>query len=95
MKCEPDSKLRVLAGTLLSGQIAEKVSKSQKKWLEAIQTRINFTSEILGSMKNVKMLGLTGQMFNMIQALRDDEIAKSKKFRQVQAYYISIGLCLS
>ncbi|RYC65696.1 hypothetical protein CHU98_g529 [Xylaria longipes] len=79
-----------LAGTLLSGQIADKVSKTQKAWLEAIQTRINFTSEILGSMKNVKMLGLTGQMFNMIQALRDDEIAKSKKFRQVQAYNTSI-----
>ncbi|KAI0465937.1 P-loop containing nucleoside triphosphate hydrolase protein [Xylaria cf. heliscus] len=79
-----------IAGTLLSGQIADKVSKSQKTWLEAIQSRINFTSEILGSMKNVKMLGLTGKMFNMIQALRDDEIAKSKKFRQVQAYYISI-----
>ncbi|KAI8944427.1 P-loop containing nucleoside triphosphate hydrolase protein [Xylaria longipes] len=79
-----------IAGTLLSGQIADKVSKTQKAWLEAIQTRINFTSEILGSMKNVKMLGLTGQMFNMIQALRDDEIAKSKKFRQVQAYNTSI-----
>ncbi|KAI0543772.1 P-loop containing nucleoside triphosphate hydrolase protein [Xylaria curta] len=79
-----------IAGTLLSGQIADKVSKSQKTWLEAIQTRINFTSEILGSMKSVKMLGLTGQMFNMIQALRDDEISQSKKYRRVQAYYISI-----
>ncbi|KAI0423684.1 P-loop containing nucleoside triphosphate hydrolase protein [Xylaria sp. FL1042] len=79
-----------IAGTLLSGQIADKVSKSQKTWLEAIQTRINFTSEILGSMKNVKMLGLTGQMFGMIQDLRGDEIAKSKKYRQVQSYYVSI-----
>ncbi|GAW18308.1 hypothetical protein ANO14919_077830 [Xylariales sp. No.14919] len=79
-----------IAGTLLSGQIADKVSKNQKTWLEAIQTRINFTSEILGSMKNVKMLGLTGHMFNLIQNLRDDEIEKSKKYRQVQAYYISI-----
>ncbi|KAI1176082.1 P-loop containing nucleoside triphosphate hydrolase protein [Nemania sp. FL0916] len=79
-----------IAGTILSGQIANKVSKSQKTWLEAIQTRINFTSEILGSMKNVKMLGLTAQMFNMIEALRDDEIAKSKEFRKVQAYSVSI-----
>ncbi|KAI0858183.1 P-loop containing nucleoside triphosphate hydrolase protein [Xylaria cubensis] len=79
-----------IAGTLLSGQIADKVSKTQKIWLEAIQARINFTSEILGSMKSVKMLGLTGQMFSMIQALRDDEISKSKRYRRVQAYYISI-----
>ncbi|KAI0508944.1 P-loop containing nucleoside triphosphate hydrolase protein [Xylaria bambusicola] len=79
-----------IAGTLLSGQIANKVSKTQKTWLEYIQTRINFTSEILGSMKNVKMLGLTRHMFDTIQNLRDDEIAKSKKYRQVQAYYISI-----
>ncbi|KAI0906085.1 P-loop containing nucleoside triphosphate hydrolase protein [Ustulina deusta] len=79
-----------IVGTLLSGQIADRVSKSQKTWLEAIQTRINFTSEILGSMKNIKMLGLTGHMFNVIQKLRGDEIAKSKKYRQVQAYYVSI-----
>ncbi|KAI1313225.1 P-loop containing nucleoside triphosphate hydrolase protein [Xylaria venustula] len=76
-----------IAGTLLSGQIADKVSKNQKTWLGAIQTRINFTSEILGSMKSVKMLGLTEQMFNKIQSLRSDEIAKSTKYRQVQAYY--------
>ncbi|KAI0115560.1 P-loop containing nucleoside triphosphate hydrolase protein [Nemania sp. FL0031] len=79
-----------IAGTFLSGQIADKVSKSQKKWLESIQTRINFTSEILGSMKNVKMLGLTGQMSKMIQALRDDEIAKSKRYRRVQVYSVSL-----
>ncbi|KAI0803754.1 P-loop containing nucleoside triphosphate hydrolase protein [Xylaria sp. FL0064] len=79
-----------IAGTLLAGQIADKVSKSQRTWLEAIQTRINFTSEVLGSMMNVKMLGLTEQMFNMIQELRSDEIAKSKKYRQVQSYYVSI-----
>lgn len=79
-----------IVGTVLSGQIADKVSKSQKTWLESIQTRINFTSEILGSMKNVKMLGLTGQMSNMIQALRDDEIARSKRFRRIQAYSVSI-----
>ncbi|KAK5633576.1 hypothetical protein RRF57_009290 [Xylaria bambusicola] len=60
-----------IAGTLSSGQIADKVSKAQKTWLEFIQTR------------------LTRQMLNAIQTLRDAEIAKSKKYRQVQAYYIS------
>ncbi|KAJ8110042.1 hypothetical protein ONZ43_g5980 [Nemania bipapillata] len=79
-----------IAGTFLSGQIADKVSKSQKAWLESIQTRINFTSEILGSMKNVKMLGLTEQMSSMITTLRDDEIAKSKRFRRIQAYSVSL-----
>ncbi|KAI1128647.1 P-loop containing nucleoside triphosphate hydrolase protein [Nemania abortiva] len=79
-----------VAGTFLSGQIADKVSKSQKKWLESIQTRINFTSEILGSMKNVKMLGLIGQMSKMITAFRDDEIAKSKRYRRVQVYSVSL-----
>ncbi|KAI0201172.1 P-loop containing nucleoside triphosphate hydrolase protein [Astrocystis sublimbata] len=82
--------MALLAGTLLSGKIADRLSKSQKLWLEAIQARINFTSEILGSMKNVKMLGLTEQMANLIKGLRNDEIAKSKKFRQVQATNISI-----
>jgi ABC-type bacteriocin/lantibiotic exporter with double-glycine peptidase domain len=36
------------------------------------------------------MLGLTGQMFNTIQNLRDDEIALSKKFRSVQSYNVTL-----
>ncbi|KAI3316952.1 P-loop containing nucleoside triphosphate hydrolase protein [Xylariaceae sp. AK1471] len=48
---------KIPVGTLLSWQIADKITKRQKTWLEAIQRRIDFTSETLGSMKNIKICG--------------------------------------
>lgn len=56
-----------------------------------MQKRINYTSETLGSMRNVKMLGLTGTMASNIQSMRQDELKISKKFRTVQSLDISLG----
>ncbi|CAI7591777.1 unnamed protein product [Penicillium manginii] len=60
------------------------VSYRQKKWLEATEKRINFTSAILGSIRNVKILGLTEVMQNMIDSSRQDELEISKRFRRIQ-----------
>lgn len=84
-----------LVATALSVLLADQVAKRQKAWLESTQRRINFTSEILGSMKNVKMLGLTSQMSHNIQQLREDEIAVSKRYRRVQACNVALGQALS
>jgi ATP-binding cassette subfamily C (CFTR/MRP) protein 1 len=67
------------------------VTARQKIWLEAIQRRVNFTSEVLGSMKSVKMLGLADKMERILQGMRVREVELSKKFR-----YLSIAnICLS
>lgn len=84
-----------LVATALSVLLADQVAKRQKAWLESTQRRINFTSEILGSMKNVKMLGLTSQISNNIQQLREDEIDISKRYRRVQACHVALGQTLS
>lgn len=59
-------------------------------WLEAIQNRVNFTSEVLGSMKSVKMLGLTEKLGSIMQAKRVTELELSKKFRRLSSSLVLI-----
>lgn len=70
------------------------VSTRQKEWLQATEKRINFTSSILGSIRNVKFLGLTEIMSSKIEALRTEELEISKKFRRIQSIRVCMGVCL-
>ncbi len=68
------------------------MSTRQKAWLEATQRRINFTTEVLASVKSVKLLGLTETMEAMIEQSRLEELQISKKYRRLQALRINIGM---
>jgi hypothetical protein len=70
------------------------VSTRQKEWLQATEKRINFTSSILGSIRNVKFLGLTEIMSSKIEALRTEELEISKKFRRIQSIRVCMGVWL-
>ncbi|KAF2475450.1 canalicular multispecific organic anion transporter 1 [Lindgomyces ingoldianus] len=59
------------------------VMQRQALWLEAIERRIAATSAMLGSMKGVKMCGLTDILRDDLQHLRVDELEISKKFRKL------------
>lgn len=63
----------------------------QAIWLEAIQTRVDATAQMLGTMKGVKMTGLTDKLFTMIRRHRDQEITKSQKFREL--LIVMVGIC--
>lgn len=67
------------------------VSARQKSWLQATEKRINFTTAILGSIKNIKFLGLTEIMGVMINGLRDEELSISKRFRRIQTVRVCMG----
>lgn len=69
------------------------VSTRQKDWLKATEKRINFTTSILGSIRNVKYLGLTETMGNMIESMRIEELEVSKNFRKLQSIRICMGAC--
>ncbi|KAK6210738.1 hypothetical protein LQW54_005943 [Pestalotiopsis sp. IQ-011] len=60
-------------------------------WIAAIQKRVGITSDILGTIKGVKMLGLSRALTKQIQGLRDFELAESKKFRRIQILLISMN----
>lgn len=66
----------------------------QTVYQKSTQDRINFTSEVLGSMKAVKMLGFAERFASLIAAKRDYEIDTGKKFRIVSVYSNAISeLC--
>ncbi|KAL8973607.1 MAG: hypothetical protein Q9197_002152 [Variospora fuerteventurae] len=59
------------------------VVQRQAMWLEAIERRISATATMLGSMKRVKMCGLTDTLFDNLHGLRIEELEISKKFRRL------------
>ncbi|KAH8200433.1 hypothetical protein TruAng_005396 [Truncatella angustata] len=83
--------LVALISTGISTVLAGHVTSRQKHWYGAIQERINYTSEILGSMRNVKMLGLSQKMTENIQSMREDEMNISRRFRKVQSLNVSLA----
>ncbi|KAJ5272465.1 hypothetical protein N7478_007590 [Penicillium angulare] len=66
------------------------VSSRQRDWLQATEKRITFTSSVMGSIRNVKFLGLSEIMSSKIEALRLEELVVSKRFRRIQ----SIRVCM-
>lgn len=82
--------IMALAFTLLSFSVARFITERQRLWLEAVQRRVNFTTNVLSHMKNVKMLGLGDKMQQLIRNFRDAEIVRSKKFRTLS----SLNICI-
>ncbi|KAK0106876.1 hypothetical protein ONS95_003598 [Cadophora gregata] len=69
-----------MAGSLVATSL---VMSRQALWLEAIERRIAATTEMLGSMKGVKMCGLTDVLSKELQHLRLEELRISKRFRKL------------
>lgn len=75
----------------MSVRAAGFVTARQKVWLEAIQARINFTAHTLGSMRSVKMLGLSNKFESLIQGMRVTELELSKRFRRLSSFNVCLG----
>lgn len=79
-----------LAGSLGATSL---VVQRQAMWLEAIERRITATTAMLGSMKGVKMTGLTEVLREDLQQLRVRELDISKKFRKLLIWTMGFGKC--
>lgn len=64
-----------------SSWVTKFIGSRRKLWTKAIQRRVGTTSSMLGSMKSVKMTGLSNVIFNIIQGQRVHELEVSKKYR--------------
>ncbi|RFU73105.1 abc transporter [Trichoderma arundinaceum] len=71
----------------ISRYVAQNIRSRQKNWNMATQRRISALSSILGSMKSVKALGVSGAMINYIDQLRREEIDSSKNVRRMNCVY--------
>lgn len=80
--------------TASSFAMGNTISTRQKEWLQATEKRVNFTTSIMGSIRNVKFLGLAEIMSSKIEALRAEELEISTRFRRLQSVRVCMGVCL-
>ncbi|KAG8410254.1 hypothetical protein J3458_017969 [Metarhizium acridum] len=71
----------VVACLVLGIPIAAAAGNANVPWLEAIERRLAVTTKMLGSMKAIKMTGLTDVMSDVVAGLRSLEIRASRRHR--------------
>uniref|UniRef100_A0A8H7KFW9 ABC transporter n=1 Tax=Bionectria ochroleuca TaxID=29856 RepID=A0A8H7KFW9_BIOOC len=71
--------------TVLSAIIGPAMEPALVDWKAAIQRRVAKASDMLGQMKGIKMIGLTGFFHSLVRTLRLDEIKISYRFRWLLA----------
>lgn len=75
--------LCILCG-VAAAYIGKLVPPRQRRWMAAIQKRVGITSDVIGSMKGVKVAGLSDKAETQIEGLRTYELDKSVSFRKTQ-----------
>ncbi|KAH8646856.1 putative ABC transporter [Xylariales sp. PMI_506] len=76
--------------TWLSFRVGHMIAGRQRRWLDFTQKRVNFTTEVLGRIRDIRALGLIELFARDISDLRSQELNRSKAYRSVQ----SIKICL-
>ncbi|PNY23537.1 ABC transporter [Tolypocladium capitatum] len=83
--------ISVIVCTLAMTHLSKYMAPARKAWNDAIQHRVTTTSSVIGSIKEVKMLGLVDSWQSCIQSLRVEELNRSKTFRKFIAYMNVLG----
>ncbi|KXH61282.1 ABC transporter [Colletotrichum salicis] len=63
--------------------VSKTIGRAQTAWIERLQKRVAVTASMLGDMKAIKMLGLSGVLSTTITELRRVELKASEKFRKL------------
>lgn len=74
-------------GTLL---LTSRIGIRQEAWLKAVQNRLRATESTLGSIKGIKMMGLTKTLAKVIQDMRVRELSLAMSYRILQITSIII-----
>lgn len=80
-----------LISTVAIISMAKSMAHAQKIWMKSIQTRVDVTSTMLGSMKSVKMLGFTDWLADIVQGLRVSELQEAKLFRRLRVLHVFLA----
>lgn len=70
--------------------IARHFGPAQRSWVERVEKRVTVTASMLGHMKAVKMLGLSGVLEPIISRLRLAELKTSETFRSLLIWQIMV-----
>ncbi|KXH29218.1 ABC transporter [Colletotrichum simmondsii] len=63
--------------------VSKTIGRAQTAWIERLQKRVAVTASMLGDMKSIKLLGLSGVLSTTITELRRVELRTSEKFRKL------------
>ncbi|KAI4747400.1 multidrug resistance-like protein [Aureobasidium sp. EXF-12298] len=63
----------------------------QLLWIEKVQARIGITTSILGSMKAIKLSGLTSRVGSLLRLSRMHELERATRFRTLSSISVAIG----
>ncbi|KAH0145045.1 P-loop containing nucleoside triphosphate hydrolase protein, partial [Aureobasidium melanogenum] len=63
----------------------------QLLWIEKVQARIGITTSILGSMKAIKLSGLTSRVGSLLRLSRMHELERATRFRTLSSVSVAIG----
>jgi ATP-binding cassette subfamily C (CFTR/MRP) protein 1 len=83
----------VLSGitAVINALLANLQGKRRGIWLAAMQKRIGLTSKVLGSMKSIKLSGMSESSAKRLQTERVHEIDKANSFRWLTVWQNTIG----
>lgn len=68
--------------------------RRQIRYQKATEGRINFTSEVLGSFKSVKILGYGERFMQFLREKRDFDLSEGKAFRWIAVWSNGICTCI-
>ncbi|WQF84421.1 Putative AAA+ ATPase domain, ABC transporter type 1, transmembrane domain-containing protein [Colletotrichum destructivum] len=83
--------ITIFACTVGTAKLSKLMPRASKIWNEEIQKRITVTSDVLGSIKEAKMLGMVALLQQAIQDLRISELARAKRYRALITYMNMLG----
>jgi hypothetical protein len=81
----------VFLASRTSKYVAKNLKTRQSDWNAATQRRLAVTSAVLGSMRDVKMLGMQGAAEEHILRLRHEEMDKARRVRWMMVIYNASG----
>ncbi|PWY75050.1 ABC transporter [Aspergillus heteromorphus CBS 117.55] len=81
----------VVLCAIASSFVMRFVGPKQMAWMQAIQKRVGHTSTVIGTMKHLRIAGLTQPVEGSIQRLRKDELNAGDKFRTFLVTSVGIG----
>lgn len=75
----------------MSRYVAKTLKPAQGKWNKATQQRISVINSMLGSVKNIKMLGLQQSVTSHVEELRNREMHAAAGVRWLSVAYNASG----
>ncbi|KJK75094.1 hypothetical protein H634G_09729 [Metarhizium anisopliae BRIP 53293] len=71
----------------VSKYVAQHIHGRQKEWNAATQNRLSMITAFLGSIKTIKLLGISGSIAEYVASLRSTEIERAKSVRWIMVGY--------